>query len=115
MKQFNRDGTKTSSFGTNGRINHDSTKFYNSKLYKDLNGSKEIITTTNDFPKDLLNTIIHGSCENMDKIPDNSLHLMITSPPYNVSKEYDADLSLNEYLSLGEKSFFRKISRLFNV
>jgi len=116
MKQFNRDGTKTSSFGTNGRINHDSTKFYNSKLYKDLNGSKEIITTTNDndFPKDLLNTIIHGSCENMDKITDNSLHLMITSPPYNVSKEYDADLSLNEYLSLLKKAFSETYRVLVN-
>lgn len=116
MKQFNRDGTKTSSFGTNGRINHDSTKFYNSKLYKDLNGSKEIITTTNDndFPKDLLNTIIHGSCENMDKIPDNSLHLMITSPPYNVSKEYDTDLSLNEYLSLLKKAFSETYRVLVN-
>jgi site-specific DNA-methyltransferase (adenine-specific) len=36
----------------------------------------------------------------MDLIPDNSLHLMITSPPYNVSKDYDDNLSLLEYLSL---------------
>ena len=27
-------GTKTSSFGTKGRVAHDSSKFYNSKLYK---------------------------------------------------------------------------------
>jgi len=31
------------------------------------------------------------------KLPDCSAHLMITSPPYNVGKEYDADLSLQEY------------------
>jgi site-specific DNA-methyltransferase (adenine-specific) len=36
----------------------------------------------------------------MKEIPDNSLHLMVTSPPYNVSKEYDNDLSLKEYLQL---------------
>ncbi len=36
----------------------------------------------------------------MKEIPDNSLHLMVTSPPYNVSKEYDEDLSLKEYLQL---------------
>ena len=36
----------------------------------------------------------------MDELPDNSVHLMVTSPPYNVSKEYDDDLSLNEYLNL---------------
>jgi len=29
-------GTKTSSFGTPGRINHDSSEFYNSKLYDDF-------------------------------------------------------------------------------
>jgi hypothetical protein len=33
-------GTETSSFGTNGRINHDSSKFYNSKLYKELDEKK---------------------------------------------------------------------------
>ena len=36
----------------------------------------------------------------MDELPDNSVHLMITSPPYNVTKEYDDDLSLNEYVEL---------------
>ena len=33
----------------------------------------------------------------MDALPDNSVHLMVTSPPYNVGKEYDADLTLAEY------------------
>jgi site-specific DNA-methyltransferase (adenine-specific) len=41
----------------------------------------------------------------MAQIPDNSLHLMITSPPYNVSKVYDDDLSLAEYLGLLRKVF----------
>ena len=41
----------------------------------------------------------------MNSIPDDSIHLMITSPPYNVSKEYDEDLSLDEYLSLLKKVF----------
>jgi modification methylase len=36
----------------------------------------------------------------MDELPDNSVHLMITSPPYNVSKEYDEDLTLLEYRDL---------------
>jgi site-specific DNA-methyltransferase (adenine-specific) len=36
----------------------------------------------------------------MDELPDNSIHLMVTSPPYNASKEYDENLSLEEYLSL---------------
>jgi len=93
-------GTESSSFGTNGRINHDSSKFYDSKLYKELSNNKHVTKETNPFPENLLNTTILGSAEDMSMIPDNSLHLMITSPPYNVSKEYDEDLSLSEYLKM---------------
>ena len=97
-------GTKTSGFGTKGRVNHDSSKFYDSKLYKEIiNNNSDIIV--NEFPNEMLNTIIQGSCENMKDIPNNSLHLMITSPPYNVSKEYDNDLSLEEYLNLLKNCF----------
>lgn len=103
MKRIN--GTSTSSFGTNGRINHDSSKFYNSKLYSELEEKEIIEKAENEFPKNLENKIILGSAEKMNEIPDNSIHLMITSPPYNVSKEYDDDLSLREYLQLLENSF----------
>ncbi len=34
----------------------------------------------------------------MPELPDNSIDLMVTSPPYNVGKDYDLDLSLDEYL-----------------
>ena len=102
--------TKTSAFGTKGRVGHDSSKFYDSKLYREIiNKDSDIIV--NEFPNELLNTIIEGSCENMKDIPNNSLHLMITSPPYNVSKEYDNDLSLNEYLDL-LKNCFTEIYRV---
>lgn len=100
-----RVGTETSSFGTNGRINHDSTKFYNSKLYSSLE-TKEIEDKVElELPKEYTNKIILGSAENMKELPNNSVHLMVTSPPYNVSKEYDSDLSLKEYLTLLENSF----------
>jgi len=98
-------GTETSSFGTNGRINHDSSKFYNSKLYKELGNKKILDKIENAFPKEFENKFILGTAENMKELPDNSVHLMITSPPYNVSKEYDKDLSLNEYLQVLEKAF----------
>ncbi len=98
-------GSKTTQFGTTSRINHDSSDYYNSKLYSELsdnghngNGSKPV--ADNPFPVEYENKIILGTSENMKEIPDNSLHLMVTSPPYNVSKEYDEDLSLKEYLKL---------------
>jgi len=100
-------GTETSAFGTSGRENHNSDKFYNSKLYKEIKKKNPLVKIENDnsFPKELENTIIQASSENMKDIPDNSVHLMITSPPYNVSKEYDEDLSLKEYLDLLHKVF----------
>lgn len=107
-------GTSTSSFGTNGRINHDSSKFYSSKLYSELEGKKVIDKTENELPKQFINKIIFGSAENMKELPNNSIHLMITSPPYNVSKEYDEDLSLKEYLNLLKKSFLETYRVLVN-
>ncbi|MCK6605062.1 MAG: site-specific DNA-methyltransferase [Ignavibacteriaceae bacterium] len=98
-------GTETSSFGTSGRINHDSTKFYSSRLYSTLQVKNVECDEENDIPADFMNKIILGTAENMKELPDNSIHLMITSPPYNVSKEYDKDLSLNEYLELLKNSF----------
>ena len=95
-----RNGTETSSFGTPGRINHDSTKFYKSRLYDGLCNGKKVEYIENKIPKKNLNKIFCKSSEKMDELPDNSIHLMITSPPYNVSKEYDNNLSLKEYLEL---------------
>ena len=93
-------GTKTSSFGTPGRINHDSSKFYESRLYEGIIVNKNKKYIENEVPKENLNKIFCKSSESMDELPDNSIHLMITSPPYNVTKEYDKDLSLKEYLEL---------------
>jgi site-specific DNA-methyltransferase (adenine-specific) len=100
-------GSKTSRFGTHSRINHDSSTYYGSKLYAGLpeTAPNQPLGPDNDFPAELKNTIIPGSSESMAQIPDNSLHLMITSPPYNVSKVYDDDLSLAEYLGLLRKVF----------
>ena len=54
----------------------------------------------NSVPNENLNKIFLHTSENMSELPDNSVHLMITSPPYNVGKEYDENLTLDEYLSM---------------
>lgn len=100
-----RVGTESSAFGTSGRINHDSSKFYNSKLYTTLEENEVLEKEENILPAELENKFLIGSAENMKELPDNSVHLMITSPPYNVSKEYDDDLTLQQYLTLLENSF----------
>ena len=108
-------GTQTSSFGVKGRINHDSAKFYNSKLYRELSNKNNLVQEKNNqFPSKYLDQVIHNSAENMEMFPDNSIHLMVTSPPYNVSKEYDDDLSLEEYLTLLKNVFTETYRVLVN-
>ena len=95
-----RRRTETSAFGSPGRIGHDSTSFYGSRLYSDLQPKKNVPYVENALPPDVVNRIFCKSSESMDELPDCSIHLMVTSPPYNVGKEYDEDLSLADYLSL---------------
>ena len=95
-----KSGTKTSTFGAPGRINHDSSEFYNSKLYAGKKPSGKVEFIENPIDNEILNQIYCKSSENMSEIPDSSIHLMVTSPPYNVKKEYDQDLSLGEYREL---------------
>lgn len=100
MKKRTRKNTTTSSFGTSGRISHDSSRFYNSRLYASAAGETSAIAAEQVLPGALTNRMLRKSSESMSELPDNSIHLMITSPPYNVSKEYDEDLTLDEYRAL---------------
>jgi DNA modification methylase len=94
-----RKNTKTSSFGSPGRIGHDSTAFYAARLYADQPKTESAEYVENPIAADKLDKIFNSSSEKMVELPDNSIHLMVTSPPYNVGKDYDLDLSLDEYLS----------------
>ncbi len=92
-----KKSTRTSTFGSPGRVNHDSTPFYTSRLYQELPGEQKVNYVENPISPDLLDKIFCKSSENMEELPDNSVHLVVTSPPYNVGKEYDANLTLEEY------------------
>jgi len=104
--------TKTSTFGVSGRYNHDSSNFYRSNLYNGLDLPKKIKYIENKISTENLNKIYCKSSEDMSEIPDNSINLMITSPPYNVGKEYDNDLTLNEYKTLLENVFQETYNKL---
>jgi modification methylase len=94
-----KKNTSTASFGSPGRIGHDSSAFYSARLYAQQPQGKPTAYRENPLPPALVNTILHASSEQMADLPDASVHLMVTSPPYNVGKDYDEDLSLEEYLS----------------
>jgi len=99
-------GTRTSSFGSPGREGHDSTPFYSRRLYEDIVLPKpsQADLIENEVPKEFVDRIILGDARDvLKKLPNNCVHLMITSPPYNVGKDYDRDLTLGEYLEFIEE------------
>jgi site-specific DNA-methyltransferase (adenine-specific) len=98
-----RKTTQTSSFGTAGRVSHDASRFYTSRLYESVSGEGEEALVENPLPGEAYNQVFCQSSERMDALPDGCVHLMVTSPPYNASKEYDEDLNLEEYLGMLER------------
>ncbi len=107
----NGKGTQTSSFGAPGRENHDSSRFYKSRLYQSLPTEQPSTRGESSLPPQFLDKIITRSSEDMQGVPDNSVHLMVTSPPYNVLKDYDEDLTLGEYLAFLER-VWREVYRV---
>jgi site-specific DNA-methyltransferase (adenine-specific) len=94
-----KKSTKTSSFGVSKRESHDSTAFYASKLYKENKIEEKTPEVENTISADLLDKVILGDSRKTG-LPDSSVHLMVTSPPYNVGKEYDENLDLTQYFGL---------------
>lgn len=88
-------------FGTSNRIGHDSSGFYKRKMFnfgEPIKPNRTLVEKT--FNPDAINIIHNKSSKRMYHLPDNSVHLMVTSPPYNVGKEYDDDLTEQEYSDL---------------
>ena len=92
--------TSTKSFGSSKNETHDSSYFFDSKLFNTQKIVQQKSIIQNEISKEVLNKVHNKDSKNIDFIPDDSIHLIITSPPYNNSKEYDEDLSLEEYLKL---------------
>ena len=93
-----RAKTTTSSFGVSKREGHDSSVYYNSRMYDDLVSQRDV-GKGQQLPPEFENLVINGDSRNLN-LPDNCVHLVVTSPPYNASKAYDEDLSLTEYLAM---------------
>ncbi len=49
-------------------------------------------------------TIFHGDClKLLRRMPSDVAQLIVTSPPYNVGKEYEENLTIEEYLNLQKR------------
>ena len=93
--------SKTTSFGTPKREGHDASAFYGRRMYAAVK-KRGKTKAQQERPPKLLDIIHHHDSRKMKHLPDNSVHLMVTSPPYNVGKDYDSDLDLEEYKQLLE-------------
>ena len=93
-----RAKTSTSAFGVSRRESHDASTYYNSKINKGI-ASQRDVGEPQELPETFRNVVLTGDARE-NPLPDNCVQLVVTSPPYNASKAYDDDLTLDEYLKL---------------
>lgn len=56
--------------------------------------------TRPDIPSDLLDAICEADClEVLQRLPNESVDLVVSSPPYNIGKEYESKRNLDVYLA----------------
>lgn len=98
--------TATASFGVSKREGHDASAFYKRQIFVTNDDGDAPLHPALSVPmapvKEWADRVYCASSECMDAVPDNSVGLAFTSPPYNNGKSYDENLSLNQYLSLIE-------------
>ena len=84
-----RAETTTSSFGAGRREGHDATPFYERFAPPELSDDERV-----ERPDELLaelgsGRVYEGSIDQLANLPDNSVALVVTSPPYFVGKDYE--------------------------
>ena len=101
-----KGGTKTSAFGVGKREGHDSSAFYERFHAPEVSDDETI------GEPGVLDTIVVGDARNMSEVADNSVALVVTSPPYFAGKAYEEALGEGhipanyvEYLQMLEDVF----------
>jgi DNA modification methylase len=86
-KRDPRGGTSTSNFGVGKRENHDASAFYERFEAPSLSGDDDV-----PAPYEIVDPFVEGDARHMDAIRDNSVALVVTSPPYFAGKQYEEEL-----------------------
>lgn len=95
--------TQTSSFGSGRRESHDSSAFYSRSMMQHAAEplpKKELLGIKVPPAGSWADHIYCEDARSMEALPDNAVGLAFTSPPYNVGKDYEGDLDLENYLEL---------------
>jgi DNA modification methylase len=109
-----RRRTATSNFGVARRENHDASAFYERFRPPDLSDDDTVLP-----PEPVAEPFVHGDARSMDAVPDGSVALAVTSPPYFAGKTYEEELeregvpaSYLEYLELLTDVFAECVRKL---
>jgi DNA modification methylase len=113
-KRSSRGGTSTSNFGVGKRESHDASAFYERFEAPALSGGDDV-----PAPYVLGEPFVEGDARHMDSILDNSVALVVTSPPYFAGKQYEEELeregvpaSYLEYLDMLRQVFAECVRKL---
>lgn len=79
--------TRTRTFGAGNRESHDASDFYARFT------APEISTDETINPCRAADTLVCGDARDMKEVDDNSVALVVTSPPYFAGKAYEIDLT----------------------
>ena len=85
-----RRPTATSKFGVSRRENHDASDFYARFRPPILSGESEV------DPHKAIDAVFAHDARSMPEIPDRSVALVVTSPPYFAGKEYETALGVGD-------------------
>lgn len=109
-----RQKTATSSFGVGARESHDSSAFYDRFRPPVLSTDDTVLA-----PAPLAESFFAGDARSMDAVPDGSVALVVTSPPYFAGKQYEEELERDgipatylEYLDLLREVFAESVRKL---
>ena len=109
-----RRRTATSNFGVSGRESHDASEFYRRFHPPKISEDREIPQPS------LIGEAFHvGDARFMNDVDDNSVALVVTSPPYFAGKQYEEELerdgipaSYLEYLDMLREVFTECVKKL---
>jgi site-specific DNA-methyltransferase (adenine-specific) len=109
-----RKPTSTSNFGVGRRESHDASDFYSRFTAPELREHDDRVD-----PNKQVDEIFCGDARSMTAVPDRSVALVVTSPPYFAGKEYEEALgdglipaTYLEYLTMLEDVFAECVRKL---
>ncbi|PIE31717.1 MAG: hypothetical protein CSA55_05085 [Ilumatobacter coccineus] len=109
-----RQHSATSNFGSSVRESHDSSAFYDRFRPPTISTDDQVLP-----PAEIEDPFIAADARHMDAVPDGSVALVVTSPPYFAGKQYEEELDRDgvpstylEYLDLLRDVFAECVRKL---